>query len=76
MARGKSRLGALLVLEATDTYEDGASFAWSDDKTKLFISVSEEKAVDSYNAMFECTLTATLEQARQLRDWLNRTLPE
>jgi len=37
--------------------------------------VAEEKAVDSYNASFECTLTATHDQAIQLRDWLLEFYP-
>ena len=58
-----------LTLEATDSYEDGASFVWAE--KKLTISVSQDKAMDSYNENFECVLTATPQQAVQLRDWLN-----
>jgi hypothetical protein len=36
----------------------------------MTVSVAEEKAVDSYNQSFECSLTMTDEQAIQLRDWL------
>lgn len=64
-----SKKNKVLVLEATDSDEESASFVWDDQA--LIISVTEEQAVDSYNAEFECTLTATPEQARQLRDWLN-----
>jgi hypothetical protein len=62
--------GPHLILEATESFEEGAGFVWAQEKDRLFISVSEEKAVDSYNSSFECTLTATREQAVQLRNWL------
>lgn len=66
---------ASLHLEPNDSFEHGASFVWNDAKNHLYISVSEEQAVDSYNQMFECTLTADIEQAKQLRDWLIKILP-
>jgi len=55
--------------EPNNTFEEGATFAF-DQRGHLLVSVSEEKAVDSYNQSFECTLTMTPEQAIQLRDWL------
>lgn len=60
--------GPRLFMEAQDSFEEGATFVHDDGK--LFIVVAEEKAMDSYNQSFQCQLTATPEQARQLRDWL------
>lgn len=68
--------GPRLVLEATCSAEDGACFVWSAQKQMLFVSVAEEQAVDSYNRPIECTLSATLDQAKQLREWLNKNLPD
>ena len=50
-------------------FEEGATFVSSDDGT-MTVSVAEEKAVDSYNESFTCTITMTKEQAVTLRDWL------
>lgn len=50
--------------------EEGATFVLNKEGW-LLVSVSEEKAMDSYNSSFECTLTMTPSQAAQLRDWLN-----
>lgn len=61
--------------EATDTYEDGATFTIGE-SGGVVVCVSEEKAVDSYNQWFECTLTMTPEQSIQLRDWLNAKFPK
>lgn len=59
--------------EAKDTEEDCATFAIVG--RSLAVSVSEEKAVDSYNQFFECTLHLTIDQIGQLRDWLNAKFP-
>jgi hypothetical protein len=63
----------ILRLEPSDSFEEGASFVKTNQG--IMISVAEEKAVDSYNASFECTLTATHDQAIQLRDWLLEFYP-
>ena len=55
--------------------EEGATFTL-DARGLLIVSVSEEKAVDSYNESFECTLTMTPSQVVLLRDWLNKQLGE
>lgn len=57
-----------LVLEATDSDED--NMVLSIDDGRVCVAVSEEKAVDSYNSTFECTMHLTHEQAIQMRDWL------
>lgn len=54
--------------------EEGATFSF-DKEGCLLVSVAQEKAVDSYNASFECTLTMSPVQAAQLRDWLNAQMP-
>ena len=59
--------------EASSTWEDCATFVGDDDG--IIVSVAEEKAVDSYNATFTCSLTMTLEQTIQLRDWLLKLYP-
>lgn len=63
----------LLHLESNDTFEEGADFELAGDG--IVVSVSEEKAVDSYNQSFTCSLTMNRAQAVQLRDWLNRHFP-
>ena len=59
-----------LFLDTEDCYEEGAEFI-ARENGGVTIEVSEEKAVDSYNASFTCTATLDLGQAIQLRDWLN-----
>ena len=54
--------------EPDSSFEEGADFVKH--IKGISVSVAEEKAVDSYNASFECTLTMSDEQAMQLRDWL------
>ena len=61
--------------EASDMWEDCATFAVVEGPRPLAVSVSEEKAVDSYNNTFECTLHMTPDQIGQLRDWLNQQFP-
>jgi hypothetical protein len=63
-----------LRIEPSQSFEEGAVFARTDDGG-LTVSVSEEKAVDSYNESFECTLTMKPEQVQQLRDWLDANFP-
>lgn len=41
----------------------------------ITISVSDEKAVGSYNEPFECDISLTREAAISLRDWLTRRYP-
>jgi hypothetical protein len=43
---------------------------------ELAISVSEERAVDSYNATFECTLYVSPREARIIRDYLIKWFPD
>jgi hypothetical protein len=66
----KRRVPDSLQFEPSESFEEGATFA-ALDNGGLLVSVSEEKAVDSYNASFECNMTMTPMQVRQLRDWLN-----
>lgn len=37
-------------------------------------SVTEEKAMDSYNQTFTCNVNLPLDQARSLRDWLTEQI--
>ena len=37
---------------------------------QVIISVSQEKAVDSYNTVFECSIDLDVYNAIKLRDWL------
>lgn len=71
--------GPRLVLESENSVEEGAVFVIGTEEQKsgqrLFISVTEEKAVGSNNRDFECTLRATMAQARELRDWLVANIP-
>lgn len=62
-----------LVLESPAAIDEGATFVW--DGETLSISVAQDTAIDSYNEMIECCLTASLDQARQLKDWLNKVIP-
>lgn len=39
------------------------------------IAVSDEKAVDSYNAVFECEIFLNSENAKKLRDYLLKEYP-
>lgn len=64
---------ARLVLEAKQSFEEGATFV--SDGNELGIDVAEEQAIDSYNASVSCHLSATREQAIQLRDWLIAQYP-
>jgi hypothetical protein len=64
MAKNDNRL----VLSAEIYFEDEATFVFEDGK--LIVSVSEEKAMDSYNEMFECSLHLTAEQTKTLAGWL------
>lgn len=41
----------------------------------LTISVAEERAMDSYNETFECTVCLSREEAERMRDYLNDILP-
>jgi hypothetical protein len=41
----------------------------------LVVSVSDEKAVDSYNSMFACDIHVPPNVAAALRDYLNRKFP-
>lgn len=59
--------------EPSTSFEEGADFVLCGDG--IVMSVAEEKAVDSYNHSFECSLTMTKEQAIQLRNWLNFHFP-
>lgn len=59
--------------EPTSSFEEGADFVKH--VKGISVSVAEEKAVDSYNQSFECTLTMSDEQAIQLRDWLTLHYP-
>ena len=59
-----------LVLEAADAFDDGARFVWDARAGALVCSITQEKAVDSYNQTFECVFSATKEQAIALRDFL------
>ena len=43
---------------------------------RLEIMVSDERAVDSYNARFDCSIILTPEQAAELRDWLASKFPK
>jgi hypothetical protein len=58
----------ILRLEPSSSFEEGADIVKRSEG--IIITVAEEKAVDSYNASFECSLTMTDEQAMELRDWL------
>ena len=62
-----------LHLTASDTWEDCATFAKVGNQ--LAVSVSEEKAVDSYNQTFECTIHLSPEQIEQLCKWLATAYP-
>lgn len=62
-----------IKFEPSQSFEEGATFTRSG--SGIIVSVSEEKAVDSYNSSFECSLTMTREQAIELRDWLNKHFP-
>lgn len=71
--------GPQLILSDDQSFEEGAHFVLGDDRAggvgptgkRLHITVAEEKAIDSYNTDIQCSLSATMDQARQLRDWLN-----
>ena len=52
--------------------EDGVEFTSSEEG--LVIAVTDEQAVDSYNATFTCDWLLTPERARALRDWLNEVI--
>jgi hypothetical protein len=62
-----------LFLESDDTWEEGAQF-YATDEGLIVVEVEEEKAVDSYNAMFTCRAHLTRKQAITLRDWLTKHL--
>jgi hypothetical protein len=61
-----------IVFEAQHSrmFEEGATFTLHEGG--IIVSVAEEKAVDSYNQSFECSLTMSREQALQLCAWLNK----
>lgn len=41
----------------------------------LYVAVAEERAVDSYNETFNCTIVLTDAEAKRLRDLLNGWFP-
>lgn len=77
-----------LHFEAASSQEDSATFAVTDgngyqifdrDKRKgkhVIVSVAEEKAVDSYNQTFTCSIHLSPSQAINLRDWLSHHFPQ
>ncbi len=52
--------------------DDGASFVAG--HQGLTVSVSEEKAIDSYNSQFECSYILSRGEAEALYDWLGKAL--
>lgn len=63
-----------LVIEAQQSYEEGATFVRHDGGIR--ISVAEEHAVDSYNQSFTCSITMSRQQVRKLHKWLTKILEE
>ena len=66
-----------LYFEAISSWEDSATFVFGsptdtslENKEYLIVSVAEEKAVDSYNQNFECTIHLSITQAKKLRNFL------
>lgn len=55
--------------ESPHDFDNVATFTWTGEG--VYVSVSEEKAVDSYNDSFECSIRLTPDQFTQLRDWVN-----
>lgn len=61
--------------EIKNDYQNAIS-AYKDDKNgSLCIGISEEQAVDSYNSEFACYITLGPNEAKSLRDYLNRMFP-
>ena len=56
-----------------DADVDGAEFLLSEDG--LSVVVTQEQAMDSYNATMGCLWRMDLNAAKALRDWLNEALP-
>jgi hypothetical protein len=63
-----------LVFQNQNDIENSAWFVRCDNT--VILTVAEEKAVDSYNTGFECTFDLTIEQASQLKDWLEAVLSD
>jgi hypothetical protein len=61
-------MNEILVLEAESSWEDNLTAA--KDARGICVSVSQEKAMDSYNETFECSIHLTDEQAKTLLIWL------
>ena len=59
-----------VALIVPETYRDKRDLAGG-----IVISVANEQAVDSYNAMFECDISLDRKTAIQFRDWLNKLYP-
>ncbi len=60
---------------------DAQRFRWDDAEMEVVatadhvrFSVTEDKAMDSYNKTFTCNVNLPLEQARSLRDWLTQQI--
>ena len=60
--------------EAESSWEDLATFTLQD--KILCVAVSEEKAIDSYNETFECSIHLSTVQATELFLWLGANLPK
>lgn len=64
-----------LFLEPSSSFEEGLTASLNKRCTNpVCISVTEEQAVDSYNCSFTCSMHLTVEQVKQLRDWLSAAL--
>ena len=63
-----------LQFECPHDAENSVTFALENDRT-VAVSVSEERAVDSYNETFECTFRLNVQQVNALRDWLDASFP-
>lgn len=62
-----------LILEASQSFEEGATVVPLDDGG-IRISVAEEKAVDSYNQSFTCSISMTKAQAAEFYEWLGKVV--
>jgi hypothetical protein len=65
-----------IQFSAENTYEDTVTFAVVPGAHQLAISVSEEKALDSYNHLIDCTFHMTKDQIGQLQEFLNFNFPK
>jgi len=58
-----------IFFEPSYSSEEGVVFAINE-AGGVTVNVSEEKAMDSYNLSFTCTMSMTREQTIKLKEWL------